>query len=158
MDNTKLSQAIDLFKEVLMSGIALILEEISHQNNSCLSKEQFELLTILDKHGPFTPGNLAQMQGVHKSAISNRLNRLLQKDLVEWHQSQEGRDKRFKLIRLTEKGKQQIAHAHEQILRLLSTALVDLDDGRQMDSFIAIMAQVNEKLQRKDKGFGLAHE
>lgn len=70
--------------------------------------KQFDLLNSLMIKGPCSPGSLAVLQGVHKSAISNRIKKLLEKGLVEWDTNELESDKRSKLIKITAEGEKVI--------------------------------------------------
>lgn len=84
MNEQKLCQAINLFVEVLLEGTEFVHREINQDVFKHISREQADLLKILKVKGPTSPGSLAMYQNVHKSAISNRLKKLLEKGLVQW--------------------------------------------------------------------------
>src|SRR6478736_281208 len=65
---SKLYQAVELFEEVLFVGTEVIHREISHNLFEHVSRQQFDLLNSLMIKGPSSPGSLAVLQGVHKSA------------------------------------------------------------------------------------------
>lgn len=97
LNEQKLCQAINLFVEVLLEGTEFVHREINQDVFKHISREQADLLKILKVKGPTSPGSLAMYQNVHKSAISNRLKKLLEKGLVQWDDCPEKSDRRSKL-------------------------------------------------------------
>jgi MarR family transcriptional regulator, teicoplanin-associated locus regulator len=143
-----LSQAVRLFEDVLFAGIELIHKEIRHDILEHISGEQLDLLNILKKKGPCSPGSLSVWQGVHKSAISNRLNKLLNKGLVQWEESPSVSDKRSKLIKLTALGEKTVREIDDASFNLIEGLLSDIEDEK-IDTFIEIFTTVKEKLKGK---------
>ncbi|MEC1260303.1 MarR family transcriptional regulator [Bacillus swezeyi] len=147
MDEKKLCRAIDLFAEVLFEGTEFVQREINQDVFQHISREQADLLTILKIKGPTSPGSLALIQNVHKSAVSNRLKKLLEKGFVEWDESHINHDKRSKHIKITAKGEHIMAELDSAIFQALRK-LIDDADEEHLDSFIAIFTI----LKRKFKG------
>ncbi|NPC91371.1 MarR family transcriptional regulator [Bacillus sp. WMMC1349] len=146
MDEKKLSQAIDLFAEVLFDATEYVQREINQDLFEHISREQADLLTILKIKGSCSPGSLALIQNVHKSAISNRLKKLLEKGFVEWDDSQIHRDKRSKRINITRKGEGMIEELNSAIFKALRK-LIDEVDEEHLDSFIKIFTILKGKFK-----------
>ena len=113
-----------------------------------ISPQQVSLIKILSLSGASSPGHLAIVQQVHKSAISNRLKKLLEKGWVEWVDS-EG-DKRTKLVQITEDG--------EKILKQAEVAIYDRFCGlfehikdEDVETFIRIFTDVKNQLKKGEK-------
>ncbi|MFN2746404.1 MULTISPECIES: MarR family winged helix-turn-helix transcriptional regulator [Bacillus] len=146
MDEKKLCQAIDLFAEVLFEGTEFVQREINDDVFQHISREQADLLTILKIKGPCSPGSLALIQNVHKSAISNRLKKMLEKGFVEWDDSQVNRDKRSKLINITEKGEKMMEELNSAVFQSLRK-LIDDTDEEHLDAFIEIFKILKNKFK-----------
>ncbi|OAB40695.1 MarR family transcriptional regulator [Paenibacillus glacialis] len=70
--------------------------------NSTLSLEQVRLLDLLSTKGALTFTEITELQGGHKSATSNRLKKLIQKNYVQFEQKEN--DHRIKHVVITVKG------------------------------------------------------
>ncbi|MCG8397466.1 MarR family transcriptional regulator [Bacillus atrophaeus] len=146
MDEKKLCQAIELFAEVLFEGTEFVHREVNQDVFEHISREQADLLMILKIKGPSSPGSLAIIQNVHKSAISNRLKKLLEKGLVEWDDCQIKSDKRSKLIKITEKGEKIKEELDSAVFNALEELIDDIDD-EHLDSFIEIFTIIKRKFK-----------
>ncbi|MBT2572783.1 MarR family transcriptional regulator [Bacillus sp. ISL-51] len=111
-----------------------------------ISREQLDLLTILTIKGPSSPSSLALIQNVHKSAISNRVKKLIEKGLVEWTDSPNNSDKRSKLIEVTEKGKATKENLDKAIYNAVKKVMDDTDE-EHLDSFIEIFTMLKDKFK-----------
>lgn len=60
----KISQAVDLFVQVMISSTDLVIKELNNKQFSNLSKEQYDLLILLYVKGDSFPSDLATFQGV----------------------------------------------------------------------------------------------
>ncbi|WP_409304906.1 MarR family winged helix-turn-helix transcriptional regulator [Peribacillus sp. SCS-155] len=148
MSRENLYQAVNLFGDVLFEGVEMINKEINLDILKHISREQIDLLNILKKKGACSPGSLAVSQGVHKSAISNRLTKLLNKGLIECDETSSIADKRSKLVRLTVQGEKTLQEIETAIFQKVETLLADIEDEK-IDTFIDIFTTVKEKLKEK---------
>ncbi|WP_077624875.1 MarR family winged helix-turn-helix transcriptional regulator [Sediminibacillus massiliensis] len=148
MGDKKLHQAVSLFGDVLLAGTELVRKEVSLDSLQNLSNEQTDLLNILKKKGASSPGNLAVLQGVHKSAISNRLTKLMKKGLVEWENPPATADKRSKLVKLSAEGEKVIKEIDEAVYHIIENLLNDVEEEK-IDNFMDILLIVKEKLNEK---------
>ena len=143
MDN-RIQEAIELFEEVLIYGTERVLRSVEDPLWKEYSPEQIQLLKMIGKEDSLTAGRLADLQGVHKSAVSNRLKKLLDKELVKVKPST---DKREKLLTLTDQGKsivdQSGAVLHEYIEMLLSDQVND----QEIDQFLVTFRKLKEILK-----------
>ncbi|MFP7171100.1 MarR family transcriptional regulator [Terribacillus sp. 7520-G] len=145
----KLKEAIDLFNEV-----SFMATEIFHKKGAAyevfnqISPQQVSLIKILSLSGASSPGHLAIVQQVHKSAISNRLKKLLEKGWVEWVDS-EG-DKRTKLVQITEEGEKILRQAEEAIYDRFCGVFEHIAD-EDVETFIRIFTNVKEQLKKGEK-------
>jgi len=113
-----------------------------------ISPQQVSLIKILSLSGASSPGHLAIVQQVHKSAISNRLKKLLEKGWVEWVDS-EG-DKRTKLVQITEEGEKILRQAEEAIYDRFCGVFEHIAD-EDVETFIRIFTNVKEQLKKGEK-------
>jgi len=140
----RIQEAIELFEEVLIYGTERVLRSVEDPLWKEYSPEQIQLLKMIGKEDSLTAGRLADLQGVHKSAVSNRLKKLLDKELVKVKPST---DKREKLLTLTDQGKsivdQSGAVLHEYIEMLLSDRVND----QEIDQFLVTFRKLKEILK-----------
>jgi DNA-binding MarR family transcriptional regulator len=99
--DTRIKEAIDLFTEVMVYGTERVIKSIDDPLWKEYSPEQIQLLKLIGREQRITSGRLAVLQGVHKSAVSSRIKKLLEKDLIR---IVETANRREKLLELTEKG------------------------------------------------------
>lgn len=148
LNEQKLCQAINLFVEVLLEGTEFLHREIN-QDIFNISKEQADLLKILKVKGPTSPGSLAMYQNVHKSAISNRLKKLLDKGLVEWNDCPAKSDKRSKLINITTSGEHILEELEAAIFNAVKELIGDIDE-EHLNSTIEIFTIIKSKFKGGD--------
>ncbi|BBD91726.1 MULTISPECIES: MarR family winged helix-turn-helix transcriptional regulator [Staphylococcus] len=78
------------------------------QNEYGISLEQSNVLSML-KNESLTVSQITEKQGVNKAAVSRRVKKLLDADLVKLEKSDANIDQRLKIVNLSEKGKEYIA-------------------------------------------------
>ncbi|EES41879.1 transcriptional regulator, MarR family [Staphylococcus caprae M23864:W1] len=78
------------------------------QNEYGISLEQSNVLSML-KNESLTVSQITEKQGVNKAAVSRRVKKLLDADLVKLEKSDANIDQRLKIVSLSEKGKEYIA-------------------------------------------------
>lgn len=113
-----------------------------------ISPQQVSLIKILSLSGASSPGHLAMVQQVHKSAISNRLKKLLEKGWVEWVDS-DG-DRRTKLVQITEDGEKILRKAEESIYDRFCGLFEHIKD-EDVETFIRIFTDVKNQLKKGEK-------
>ncbi|MDR4435202.1 MarR family transcriptional regulator [Bacillus tequilensis] len=149
MNEQKLCQAINLFVEVLLEGTEFVHREINQDVFKHISKEQADLLKILKVKGPASPGSLAMYQNVHKSAISNRLKKLIDKGFVEWDDCPVKSDKRSKLINITASGEHIMEELDAAIFNALKELIDDIDE-EHLNSIIELFTILKSKFKGGD--------
>lgn len=80
-----------------------IINEVIDEENIDISREQLGIFKLLLEHKQLSVNQIAEKQGVYKTAISKRIKKLETKHFVERIKSG---DKREKVIQLTEEGLQ----------------------------------------------------
>ena len=108
------------------------------------SREQLQLLKLLDQFGPTLAGQLAQKQGVHKSAVSNRLKKLVEKELVT---SRRGQDQRERLIALTPEGKRLVEEVDAAVYRYVESLIDGEVDEIEIEQFVRTFRKIKQLLR-----------
>nr|WP_263315015.1 MarR family transcriptional regulator [Mammaliicoccus sp. Marseille-Q6498] len=147
MDN-ELKKAFNLFQESIInihSEVAKIL------NNSGLdeviSKEQYQTLKIIKESPKCTYGYIASKQGVFKTAISNRINKLKHLNLIS---IQQGEDKREKSVLLTEKGLSLVKRTEDIIYETFNSKLSSHFSEQEIITFVQQLQKANDLITGKD--------
>ncbi|MGB8002198.1 MAG: MarR family transcriptional regulator [Anaerobacillus sp.] len=143
--NEKLSEAVELFEEVIMYGTERIIRSFEHQIFEEYSSEQLQMLQIISKSSNISPGKLASLQGVHKSAISNRYKKLEAKGVVTTVDSEE--DLRGKSIALTNKGQEVVTLFNEVIYKHVENIVLNDFHEREIDEFLRIFRKLSSILK-----------
>ncbi|UHA73529.1 MarR family winged helix-turn-helix transcriptional regulator [Paenibacillus sp. 481] len=124
--DAKWCEAIQLFEEVMIYGTNHIMNELKLDIFKELSVEQVRLLDLLNTQGPLTSTEITELQGGHKSATSNRIKKLIQKDYVRFEQK-EG-DHRIKHVVITDKGYAATKVANESSFKYFQSLLSDVTE------------------------------
>ncbi|WP_046176088.1 MarR family winged helix-turn-helix transcriptional regulator [Domibacillus indicus] len=141
----QLQEAVELFEEVMVYGTERVLKSIDDPIIHEFSPEQIQMMKIIGKHGSITAGSLAVMQGVHKSAISNRLKKLEEKGLIQIVKS-EG-DQRTKWIKLTNEGIAFVEKAKAILSDFITALLSDHVDEKEVEQFVKTFRKLKEILK-----------
>jgi DNA-binding MarR family transcriptional regulator len=140
----RIREAVSLFEEVLIYGTERVIRSVDDPIWKEYSPEQIQLLKLIYKEGEITSGRLAVLQGVHKSAISNRLKKLMEKELINTKPSG---DKREKILVLTSLGEEVVNESdrvlHEYIGKLMSNQV----DDEEIDQFLVTFRKLREILK-----------
>jgi len=135
----RIKEAVDLFQEVMMYGTERVIKSVDHPLWNEYSPEQIQMLKLISKEKRVTSARLAVLQAVHKSAISSRIKKLLQKEVIQVVQTE---DRREKMLELTDKG-QAILMELEKVLtdyieKLISENIAD----EEIDQFLTIFRKL----------------
>ncbi len=112
--DTRIQEAVDLFTEVMVYGTERVIKSIDDPLWKEYSPEQIQMLKLISKEQRITSGRLAVLQAVHKSAISSRIKKLLEKELIRIVETP---NRREKVLELTPRG--------EEVLLASDTVLTD---------------------------------
>lgn len=143
----KLKEAIDLFEEVMIYGTERVMKSMDLPLWQEYSPEQIQVLKILSAHGKATSAQLADFQGVHKSAISNRIKKLEEKGLISLESDEH--DRRSKVISLTEQGKQVVQISDEALYENIEKLFLGKVDEQELDEFLSIFRKLKDILKIK---------
>ena len=141
-----MKQAINIFYDVFSLANAIIDSTIDRKVFAGMSSEQRDLLEYLEHHGDCSPGELATFQNVSKSAISNRLKKLVEKEFVVYKRPLIG-DRRSAKISITAQGLETTNAITEAMCAILQQALTNVTH-EQIDSLIATLTPVRDTLQQ----------
>ena len=140
----RIKEAVSLFEEVLIYGTERVIRSVDDPLWKEYSPEQIQVMKLIHKEGEITSGRLAILQGVHKSAISNRLKKLKEKELVETKSSG---DKREKIIMLTEQGQAVIKRSDEVLHEYIGKLMSNQVDDQEIDQFLVTFRKLREILK-----------
>ena len=137
--DTKIKEAVDLFQEVLFYGTERVIRAVDNPLWNEFSPEQIQTLKLIGKEEKITSSRLALLQSVHKSAISSRIKKLLQKELI---QIVETEDRREKLLKLTEAGKDVLEQSDKVLTDYLGKLLSEQINDKEIEQFLVIFRKL----------------
>lgn len=137
--DSRIQEAVDLFQEVMIYGTERVIKSVDHPLWKEYSPEQIQLLKLISKEKQITSARLAVMQAVHKSAISSRIKKLLQKEVI---QIVETTDRREKLLELTDKGQAVLAELDKVLTDYLEKLMSENIADEEIDQFLAIFRKL----------------
>ena len=148
-----LSSHIDFMGEFINDVntlLAKLLKELREDYN--VSKEQANVILMLENEKTMTLTEITERQGVNKAAVSRRIKKLIQAEVVQWEKAEENTNQRLKYIKLTERGKQFNKQSKEIINTIVSDILHDLSD-EQIEQARYVLEIIDQRL----KNFNLKH-
>jgi len=101
---------------------------------------------MLENEKAMTLTEITERQGVNKAAVSRRIKKLIQAEVVQWDKSEENIDQRLKYIKLTEKGKQFNKQSKAIINDIVSDILHDLSD-EQIEQARYVLEIIDQRLK-----------
>ena len=137
----RIQEAVSLFEEVLIYGTERVIRSVDDPLWREYSPEQIQVLKLIHKEGEITSGRLAILQGVHKSAISNRLKKLKEKKLVDTKSSG---DKREKILVLTSQGETVIKRSDEVLNEYIGKLLSNQVNDQEIDQFLVMFRKLSK--------------
>lgn len=137
----RIQEAVSLFEEVLIYGTERVIRSVDDPLWREYSPEQIQVLKLIHKEGEITSGRLAILQGVHKSAISNRLKKLKEKELVDTKSSG---DKREKILVLTPQGESVIKRSDEVLNEYIGKLMSNQVNDQEIDQFLVMFRKLSK--------------
>lgn len=144
----QLQEAVELFEEVIIYGTEHFVKNLDVPIWKEYSPEQIQVLKILTAYENLSSGQLAAFQGVHKSAISTRLKKLVEKELVK--SEKDPNDQRSNRISLTAKGTEVLAISNEAIYENIENIFKDRIDEQELEQFIETFRKLKTILLMKE--------
>lgn len=139
----RIKEAVDLFQEVMFYGTERVIKGVDDPLWKEFSPEQMQMLKLIGTEEKITSSRLAILQSVHKSAISNRIKKLLQKEVIRIVQAEQ-QDKREKLIELTDKGKEIVVQSDKVLTDYIGNLLAQHIDDQEIDQFLTIFRKLKD--------------
>jgi DNA-binding MarR family transcriptional regulator len=135
----RITEAVELFQEVLFYGTERVIRAVDNPIWEEFSPEQMQSLKLISKEGQITSARLAILQGVHKSAVSNRIKKLLQKEMIQVVQTA---DRREKLLELTDAGRQVLEESDRILAEYLEKLMSEQVNDQEIDQFLSIFRKL----------------
>lgn len=120
------------FLEDINSMVAKLLEDLRHEYN--VSMEQSRAVLLLDNNKSLTLSEITEKQGVNKAAISRRVKKLINLDLIQWEKQNASVDQRLKYVKLTPKGQEYIKRSKKIISEVAVYLVQDLSEKQIEDT------------------------
>ena len=135
----RIKEAVDLFQEVMIYGTERVIKSVDHPLWNEYSPEQIQMLKLIGKEKRITSARLAVLQAVHKSAISSRIKKLLQKEAI---QVVETADRREKMLELTDKGQAIILELDKVLTDYIEKLMSENIADEEIDQFLTIFRKL----------------
>lgn len=143
----KLHEAIELFEHVMISANEKITHELDEQAFKGLSIEQYEVLAFLKVKGDKTPGEIALFQNIKKSAMSNRLSKLLAQGYITYMPAPAG-DKRSKHVHITDAGLAITDTIQQRYRDIIADLFEDMQEDEDLETFIRLLKLIQSRLKK----------
>ncbi|MCM3757712.1 MarR family transcriptional regulator [Sporosarcina aquimarina] len=143
-----LLEAIELFEEIMIYGTEHFLKSVQSPIRKEYSPEQIQTLKLLSAYGSLSNGKLAELQGVHKSAITARIKKLEEKGLVQT--ARVPHDQRTKIVRLTELGQEILFASNAAINESISRLFENEISEEELIHFVKTFRKLKDILQMKE--------
>lgn len=143
----RIQEAVDLFTDVMIYGTERVIKAVDHPLWNEYSPEQMQMLKLISKEGKVTSSRLAVLQGVNKSAISNRLKKLLQNGLVRIAESA---DKRQKLLEITTAGEEALQQSNFALSSYIEKLMLEQVDDEEIDQFLRIFRKLKAIMKKEE--------
>lgn len=129
----------------MVFGTDRVLKNVKAEVWQEYSPEQIQVLKLVNKNGPIAAGVIAELQGVHKSAISNRLKKLEDKKLIEIVKAEE--DQRTKLVCLTDEGHRVVSESDQAVYAYIEDLFADHVKDEELDQFLSMFRKIKSILK-----------
>lgn len=140
----RIKEAVDLFTDVMVYGTEKVLKSVDHPLWKEYSPEQMQMLKLISKEGRVTSSRLAVLQSVHKSAISSRIKKLLQKELIRIAETE---DKRTKMLEITDAGREVLAQSDKALTEYIEKLMAEQIEDKEIDEFLIIFRKLKKILK-----------
>lgn len=110
-----------------------------------ISAEQSHVLNILSIEA-LTVGQITEKQGVNKAAVSRRVKKLLNAELVKLEKPDSNTDQRLKIIKLSNKGKKYIKERKAIMSHIASDMTSDFD-SKEIEKVRQVLEIIDHRIQ-----------
>lgn len=135
----RIKEAVDLFQDVMIYGTERVIKSVDHPLWKEYSPEQIQMLKLIGKEKQITSARLAVLQAVHKSAISSRIKKLLQKEVIR---VVETADRREKMLELTDKGQAILVELEKVLTDYIGKLMSENIADEEIDQFLTIFRKL----------------
>ena len=139
--DARIKEAVDLFTEVMIYGTERVIKAVDDPLWKEYSPEQMQMLKLISKERRVTSSRLAILQAVHKSAISSRVKKLLQNELICIVQTE---DRREKLLELTAAGREVLAQSDKALTSYIESLMLKEVDDEEIEQFLKIFRKLKD--------------
>lgn len=138
------TQFMAMFIEDINTLMASLLEGLRKEYH--ISIEQSQALFLLDNNKSLTLSEITEKQGVNKAAISCRIKKLINLELVELVKQNENVDQRLKYVRLTDNGREYIERT-KVIVNDVSTYLLQDISQSQIEETAKNLRIIDQRIK-----------
>ena len=110
-----------------------------------ISAEQSHVLNMLSIEA-LTVGQITEKQGVNKAAVSRRVKKLLNAELVKLEKPDSNTDQRLKIIKLSNKGKKYIKE-RKAIMSHIASDLTSDFDSKEIEKVRQVLEIIDYRIQ-----------
>ncbi|WP_049364617.1 MarR family winged helix-turn-helix transcriptional regulator [Staphylococcus epidermidis] len=110
-----------------------------------ISAEQSHVLNMLNIEA-LTVGQITEKQGVNKAAVSRRVKKLLNAELVKLEKPDSNTDQRLKIIKLSNKGKKYIKERKAIMSHIASDMTSDFD-SKEIEKVRQVLEIIDYRIQ-----------
>lgn len=110
-----------------------------------ISAEQSHVLNMLSIEA-LTVGQITEKQGVNKAAVSRRVKKLLNAELVKLEKTDSNTDQRLKIIKLSNKGKKYIKERKAIMSHIASDMTSDFD-SKEIEKVRQVLEIIDHRIQ-----------
>lgn len=140
----RIKEAVDLFTDVMVYGTEKVIKSVDHPLWDEYSPEQMQMLKLISKEGRVTSSRLAVLQSVHKSAISSRIKKLLQRELIRIAETE---DRRTKMLEITDAGREVLAQSDKALTEYIEKLMSEHIEDKEIDEFLIIFRKLKKILK-----------
>lgn len=138
------TQFMAMFIEDINTLMASLLEGLRKEYH--ISIEQSQALFLLDNNKSLTLSEITEKQGVNKAAISRRIKKLINLELVELVKQNENVDQRLKYVRHTDNGREYIERT-KVIVNDVSTYLLQDISQSQIEETAKNLRIIDQRIK-----------
>ena len=146
----ELFTAYSKFSEAILEVNAYVADVFAnHEKLKAYSPQQLQTLRIIKKNPSISQSEIADIQGVFKTAISNRIKKLEQDGLIAILTNQ---DLRKKAISITQKGTELLVVSETVIFENLNDLLAERFTGDEIIKFTSQLDEIVHCLKMEKDG------
>lgn len=136
---------VDRYVDIFLYGSKGVLDLMSEQLFEQLSFMQYSLLRILYEKEPLRMSELAGLLGIHKSAVTVKVEKLEKKGLIE--RERDRQDRRNIYLYVSPKGKKQYEETEEKIAQFFTDIMQQLSP-EEMEAFLDGYVKIASAIKR----------